>query len=145
MSDKHEALSRRFIEEVWNKGRLDTLDQFVTHDVQGHDPVNPTKGMAALRDVVQKYRTAFPDLRIEIQDVFSSGDKVVTRWRASGTQRGKLDELPATGRQATVTGITIDRFSGDRIIESYGIWDALGLMQQLGVVTMSGRAAGAGV
>jgi steroid delta-isomerase-like uncharacterized protein len=145
MSDKHEALSRRFIEEVWNKGRLDTLDQFVTHDVQNHSPVDPTRGMAALRNVVQKYRTAFPDLRIEIQDVFSSGDKVVTRWRASGTQRGKLDELPATGRQATVTGITIDRFSGDRIIESYGIWDALGLMQQLGVVTMSGRAAGAGV
>ena len=52
--------------------RLDALDQFVTSDVQNHDPVNQTKGVAALREVARKYRTAFPDLRIEIQDLFST-------------------------------------------------------------------------
>ena len=144
MPDKHEAAARRLIDEVWNKGKFDAIDGLVTKDVVGHDPINPVKGIDAFREVVKKYRTAFPDCHMEIQDLFSANDKVVMRWRGTGTHRGPLEGLPATGRQATVSGITIYRFSGDRICETFDQWDALGLMQQLGAVTLPGKAAGAG-
>lgn len=144
MPEKHETAARRLIEEVWNKGKLDSIDTLVTNDVVGHDPMNPVKGIGAFRDVVKKYRTAFPDCHLEIQDLFSAGDRVVMRWRATGTHRGPLESLSATGRQANITGITIYRFSGDRIVETFDQWDALGLMQQLGAVTLPGKAAAAG-
>lgn len=144
MLEKQEGIVRRLFDEVWSKGRLDTIDEFVTKDIVGHDPMNPVKGSGSLRDVVKKYRTAFPDLHLDIQDLLSAGDKVVVRWRATGTHRGPLESLPATGRQATITGTSIYRFSRERICESFDQWDALGLMQQLGAVTMPGKSAAAG-
>lgn len=144
MYEKNQGIVRRVFEEAWSQGRLDALDTLVTHDVVGHDPVEPTKGLDAFKNAVRKYRTAFPDLRLTIDELFSADDKVVARWHATGTHRGPLEGLPATGRQVTITGISIARFSGDRICETFDNWDALGMMQQLGVVTLPGRAAGAG-
>jgi len=144
MSSKQETVVRRMIDEVWNAGKYDVLDQLVTPDVAHHDPMNPTKGPEALKNVVKKYRTAFPDLRQEVQDLFSAGDKVVARLRATGTQRGPLESIPASGRSATVSAIIIARFQGERIAEAFVNWDALGLMQQIGAVTLPGRTAHAG-
>lgn len=144
MSEKNQATVRRVFEEVWGKGRLDGLDALLTSDIAVHDPMEPTEGLNAYKDAVRKYRTAFPDLRVDIDDLFSAGDKVVVRWHATGTHRGPLETLPPTGRQATITGISVARFSGDRICEQFDNWDALGMMQQLGVVTLPGKAAGAG-
>lgn len=144
MSEKHQATVRRVFEEVWGKGRLDGLEAILTNDIAVHDPMEPTKGLNAYKDAVRKYRTAFPDLRFDIDELLSVSDKVVARWHATGTHRGPLETLPPTGRQATITGISILRFSGDRICEQFDNWDALGMMQQLGVVTLPGKAAGAG-
>lgn len=143
MSEKHEMYARRLFDDVWGKGRIEAIDELVTGDVVGHDPMNPVKGIGEFRNVVMKYRTAFPDLRLDIEDLFSAGDKVVIRWRATGTNRGQLEGLAPTGRQATVTGISITRFAGDRICELFDSWDALGLMQQLGAVTLPGKTAAA--
>jgi predicted ester cyclase len=83
-------------------------------------------------------------MRADIDELFSAGDRVVCRWRFSGTHCGPLEGIAPTGRQVTITGLSIARFSGDRIQETFVNWDALGLMQQLGVVTMPGKAAEAG-
>ena len=144
MFEKHLGIVRRVFEEAWSKGRLDNLDALVTKDIVTHDPAGPANGLEAYKDAVRKYRTAFPNLRVDIEEMFPAGDKVVVRWRATGTHRGPLEGLPATGRQATITGISLARFSGDRICETFDNWDALGMMQQLGVVTLPGRAASAG-
>ena len=144
MSEKQEAVVRRMMEEVWNKRKVEAIDTFFTKDYANHDPINPTNGLEAYRIVVNKYHTAFPDCRLDIDELFSAGDTVVMRWRYSGTQRGQLEGLPPTGRYTTGAGITICRFSGDRIREAFVNWDALGLMQQLGVVTLPGKAAAAG-
>jgi len=144
MSEKQETIVRRSIEEVWNKGKLDVIDQLFTNDFVSHDPVNQTRGLAAFKGVVTKYRSAFPDCRLDIDDIFSAGDKVVVRWRYSGTHKGQLEGVAPTGRPVKGTGITINLLSGDRIREAYINWDALGLMQQLGVVTLPGKAMGAG-
>ncbi len=144
MSDKQEAIVRRSIDEVWNKGKLDVIDQLFTTDFVSNDPVNQSRGLPAFKGVVTKYRSAFPDCRLDIDDVFSAGDKVVVRWRYSGTHKGQLEGIAPTGRHVSGSGITINILSGDRIREAYINWDALGLMQQLGVVTLPGKAMGAG-
>jgi steroid delta-isomerase-like uncharacterized protein len=143
-NQSRESVMRRLVNEVWNQGRLEVIDELLTPDHVNADAVNPARGRDGFRDVVTKYRAAFPDCRIEVVDLFSSGDCVVIQARYRGTQKNALESIPATGRQVDVTGITIARFAGDRISETITNWDALGLMQQLGVVTLPGKAQQAG-
>jgi steroid delta-isomerase-like uncharacterized protein len=144
MSEQNEAVVRRLMDDVWGKGNLKLLDEIYTNDHINHDPVNPVRGLDATRDLVKKYRNAFPDCRLDIDDLFSVGDKVVARWHYSGTHKNELEGIPPTGRHVTGPGITIFLFQGNRIRESYENWDALGLMQQLGVVTLPGKFRTAG-
>jgi steroid delta-isomerase-like uncharacterized protein len=136
MSAENKALARRLLEEAFNAGRLDVTDELVANDFVGHDPALPEemRGPAGLRELIAGYRSAFPDLRITIEDQIADGDLVVTRWSAKGTHQGELMGVTATGKQATVTGITIDRIADGRIAESWTNWDTLGLMQQLGAI-----------
>lgn len=81
------------------------------------------------------YRAAFPDLRMEPQDVLASGDKVVARARATGTNQGEFMGMPATGKSVDVQLIDIIRFGDDGLArEHWGVFDALGMMQQLGAI-----------
>lgn len=140
MSEKHEAIARRSIEDVWNKGKLETIAELYTTDYMNNDPLNTTKGLEAYKNFVTKYRVAFPDTRIDIDEMISTGDTVVVRWRYTGTHKGPLEGVAPTGRKVTGTGISISHFSGDRIKEAFINWDALGLMQQIGAVTLPGKA-----
>lgn len=136
MSAVNKALARRLVEEAFNQGRLDVTEELVASDFVGHDPSLPeeVRGPAGVKEVIAGYRAAFPDIQITIEDQIADGDLVVTRWRATGTHQGELMGMPATGKQATVTGITIDRIADDQIVESWDNWDTLGLMQQLGAI-----------
>jgi len=135
-AESNMAISRRLLEEAFNAGNIAVVDELVTADVINHDAARPepTVGMDAAKASIQGYRTAFPDLRIMIEDQIADDDSVVTRWTAKGTHEGELMGMAATGKQATVTGITIDRIMDNRIAESWTNWDTLGMLQQLGVV-----------
>ena len=87
------------------------------------------------------YRSAFPDLVMTVDQSFAEGDLVATRWTARGTHEGELFGIAATGKQATVTGITIDRYEDGLIAESWTNWDTLGLLQQLGAVPVALQTA----
>jgi steroid delta-isomerase-like uncharacterized protein len=80
------------------------------------------------------YRAAFPDLRVEVESQVAEGDLVVTRWASTGTHEGDLPGLPASHNKVTVTGIAIDRLENGKIVEAWGNWDTLGMMQQIGAV-----------
>lgn len=136
MSAVNKALARRLVEEAFNEGRLDVTEELVASDFVGHDPSLPeeVRGPAGVKEVIAGYRAAFPDIQVTIEDQIADGDLVVTRWRATGTHQGELMGMPATGKQATVTGITIDLIADGRIVESWDNWDTLGLMQQLGAI-----------
>jgi len=137
----NKAVSRRFFEEVWNGGDMDALQQLAAADIVLHDrDEGDFRGLEAARALVSSYRTAFPDLRFAIQEQIAEGDKVATLWKATGTHRGELMGIPPTEKHSTTTGITLDRIADGKIAESTGVWDALGLMQQLGV--LSGVGAG---
>lgn len=142
MLEANKAISRRVVEEIFNKGRLEAADELVTPDFVGHDPAlpEPLRGPDGLRSQAEGYRSAFPDMRITIEDEIAEGDRVVTRWMARGTHEGELFGIPATGRQATVTGITIDRIVDGRIVETWNNWDTFGLLQQLGAIPAMAEA-----
>jgi steroid delta-isomerase-like uncharacterized protein len=137
----NKTISRRFFEEVWNGGNLDALDDLAAQDCVLHDrDMGEHRGVDAAREFVTAYRKAFPDLRFTIEEQIAEADKVATRWTARGTHRSELMGIPPTEKSVSVSGITIDRIAGGRIAESIGSWDALGMMQQLGI--LSGPAGG---
>lgn len=137
MAQDNKAISRQFVEEAFNKGNVDVLDEIVLKDIVIHDPGAPPNmapGREGLKQMVLGYRTAYPDIKVTIEDEIVEGDKVVTRWSARGTNEGEMMGMPPTGKETQVTGITIDRIEGGQIVESWTNWDTLGLLQQLGVV-----------
>jgi steroid delta-isomerase-like uncharacterized protein len=136
MSAENKALARRFFLEAFNDGNLGVIDELAAPGIVNHDSAmpEPMVGIDAVKAAVAGYRTGFPDLRITIEEQVAEGDSVVTRWSALGTHGGDLMGMPATGKQATVTGITIDRFENGLVVETRTNWDTMGMLQQLGAV-----------
>jgi steroid delta-isomerase-like uncharacterized protein len=137
LSETNKTVSRRFLEEVWNKGNLTVLNEIIASDHVNSGPGTlpglPT-GPEGSKQLVTVYRNAFPDVHFTIDEQIAEGDKVVTRWTAHGTHQGELVGIPATGKSSTVTGINVDRVVNGKIAESWGIFDQFGMMQQLGVI-----------
>ena len=122
--------------DLINTGDIDgfgrqVADDFVEHD--GAPGFPPTKA-----GVVQYFKimlAAFPDMRMTVEDVITSGDKAVARLRVSGTHKAEFMGMPATGKSVAVNLIDITRFSDDGLArEHWGVVDQLALMQQLGVI-----------
>jgi predicted ester cyclase len=126
-------VSRRLIEEAFGKGKVEVFDELCSEDYRAHDPVTGDADRAGEKENCRMYRKAFPDLRPAILASYASADVCVQHWRMTGTHHGELLGLEPMGARCTVEGITIDRFKGGKIVESWTQWDALGLMRQLGV------------
>jgi steroid delta-isomerase-like uncharacterized protein len=136
MSENNKAIVRRLIEEFWNKGNQSLADQFFAPIYTHHDSSTPDfgKGPEGERKRSTLYRTAFPDLRLTVEDLIAENEMVTARWSCHGTHKGDLGGIAPTGKQINITGVTVLRFSNGKMVEGYVNWDALGMMQQLGVV-----------
>jgi steroid delta-isomerase-like uncharacterized protein len=143
MSDRNKAIERRLLDEVFNQGNLDLIDELVASDFVGHGTAaeGGDQGREAYKQFVIQMRTAFPDLRITIEDQIAEDDKVVTRWRARGTHTGVFQGIPPTGRSGEMSGVTIDRIANGKLVECWSNTDDLGLLQQLGIVPLPGQVA----
>src|SRR5437588_2692916 len=135
--------SRRLLEETFNEGNLELIDQLVAPDAVNHDPAEPAqmralRGPEVFKRTVQMYRAAFPDVRITVDDVIAAGDKVALRWHSEGTHRGELEGFAPTGVRGSVSGIGIDRWQDGKIVETWTEWDNLGLARQLGAAPPEG-------
>jgi steroid delta-isomerase-like uncharacterized protein len=136
-TEENKAVTRREIEELFNQGgNLDVADEIYAPDYVGHEPTfGDVRGVEAAKQFAADMRQAFPDLESTIEDQVAEEDKVVTRFRTRGTHQGETEDFgPPTGNRVEVTGITIERFSGGKIVEDWTNFDALGLMQQLGLI-----------
>ncbi len=145
MSRENMAAARRVLEEGFNQGSLDVLDEVCTEDFVDHDPLMGDRDKEGVKQSISAYREAFPDLECVIEEIFAAGDKVVTRWSANGTFQNAFMGQQPTGEKGTpVEGIGIDRFDEDgKIAESWGQWDTMQFMKNIGAVP-EGAAAGAG-
>lgn len=135
-TEENKAPSRRSGEEIFNSGNLDVADELYAPDYVLHNPSLPEDlhGPESLKQYAAMPRAAFPDARVTVEDQVAEGDKVVDRWTATGTHTGEFLGIPPTNRRFEISGITISRFSGGKIVEDWYQGDDLGMMQQLGVI-----------
>ena len=136
MTGENEQRVRLLIERSVNVNRPDALEIVVDRDVRIH-PGTPgaapdTEGIEELQEVFKRFHDAVPDLQITLDDVISAGDRVAARWQATGTHRGTLAGVPATGRPVRWGGIDVYRFQDGKIVEWWRNDDVVGLLQQLG-------------
>jgi steroid delta-isomerase-like uncharacterized protein len=144
VSQQDENVVRRLFEEGWNRGTLAVVDECLASSFTQEGPLETVRGREGAKANLTKYRNAFPDCRIQIDEMFSAGDRVVTRFTYSGTHRGDFEGIAPTGRSVQGKGIDIAQMQDGQIARSFSQWDALGLMQQLGVITLPGKAKTAG-
>ena len=143
--EENKATSRRFYEELFNRGNLDAAEEIVTPDFVLHDPNIPEepRGPDGLKRFVALYRDAFPDIEFTVEDQVAEGENAATRWVTRGTHRGELMGIAPTGKRVEVRAFTLHRFSGGKIAEDWVHYEALDAVRQLGVVPDRGRAQGA--
>jgi steroid delta-isomerase-like uncharacterized protein len=129
-------LMRRWFQEVWNDGRIQTIYDLLAPDAIGIGQLedgSPLHGPAGFLPLVERLRGAFPDMKIVVEDAFGAEDKVVTRWSATMTHRGDHLGMPATGNPVRITGTTITRIRNHQIVEGWDNWDQLAMLKQIGV------------
>jgi steroid delta-isomerase-like uncharacterized protein len=126
-----------FFDEVFSQGDLDLVDELIAPDYVGHPsgPEEELRGPQGVKEYIARLREGVSDLTLTIEDQVADGDTVATRWTARGTLDGELLGAGPTGRTATVTGITIQRLEGGRIVEGWTSWDMLGMLQQFGIAS----------
>ncbi len=134
-TEQNKVLVRRFYDEVFNRKNLAAIDDFLDPNIIEHAlPPGLPSGSEGSRQFIGMYLTAFPDMHLTAEDIIAEGEKVVVRLTYRGTHRGELMGIPPTGKQVTVTGIQIVRVANGRIAENWINLDALGMLQQLGVI-----------
>ena len=142
MSDENKTIVRQLYEEVWNKRRLELVEEIISPSHALHDPnlTDSAIGPEAYKRQVTRFVTAFPDLRLNVEDVFGEKDKLAVAWTISGTHKGEFMGIAPTNKKVSVDGITLNHIVNGKIMDSYISWDALGMMQQLGGVAVLGPA-----
>jgi steroid delta-isomerase-like uncharacterized protein len=118
--------------EIWSNGQVTELDKtlapdFVCHFINGIE----WKGIDGAKNSITSHRKSFPDWKEEIVDMVNEGDKVVTRYKSTGTHQGTFNGLDSTGKKVTIYEISIYRIANGKIAEQWGFPDALSLNNQL--------------
>lgn len=136
---RNTAILNRFWEEVWNDDDLDVVDELFHPDFVDHGlaPGLTLQGPEGVKEAVGQFRSAFPDMRLTVDDMLIENDTVLTRWTARGTQEGPLAMLPGvppTGKSGAITGVTLNRLVDGKITEAWDNFDMLGMLFQLGII-----------
>jgi steroid delta-isomerase-like uncharacterized protein len=138
MGSSEEAVIRRFYEDMSNGRHNELAGELFTDDHVLHDPQVPAgPGPKGIAEAVRVYQEGL-DGHWEIEEMFSAGDRVVVRWTGTGTHVAEVNGIPPTGKSVRVDAIAIHKVTGGKIAETWGVWDTLGFLQQLGVVPVPG-------
>ena len=138
----NKEIVRRLVDGVWADRNHAIIDELVAQEYVGHDPTQPApiQGRDGFKQFVDMYQSAFHDATVTIDDQIAEGDQVVTRWTGRGTHTGELMGVAPTGKEVTVSGITISRLDSGQIVEEWELLDALGMLIQLGAVPQPAMA-----
>lgn len=135
MSDENKNIARKLMEEGWNKGRLNVVDELMSPRCRFHDPVFPSlkEGAENYKQHMQTCKNGFPDLNFTIEDTIAERNEVVLHRSARGTHRGPFLGMQATNKTGNVSGTSILRIDNGKIAEHWSDWNLLTLMEQLGL------------
>ena len=127
-------------EQKWvdglNSGDVSVADEVFQPDCVIHINGNPQRDLSLdnFKQMAAGLLVAFPDLHFTINDQFTSGEKVSTRWTAKGTNTGPFGEMQATGKVVEIEGLIIDYVVNGKVAKRWELWDQMSMMQQLGLV-----------
>ncbi|MGV3723049.1 MAG: ester cyclase [Actinomycetota bacterium] len=134
MTHDNKALARQWFEEVWCKHRTEAIAEMMAPDVVTHgmsEDDAPLRGTAPFVELHHKFCSAFPDLRITVEDVIGEGDRTAIRFSVAGTHTGEGLDLPPTGRSIHFEGMTFSRWKDGRIVEGWNQVDFPTMTRQL--------------
>ena len=138
MSQENKALTERWFEEVWNKGRAEAIREMVTEDLVVHG-LSDAKG-EAIKGVKEfdrfhsQFVNAFPNIQVEVEDLIAEGDKVAARCTVRAKHTGDALGVAPTNTDVDFTGIAIVRISGGKIVEAWNNFDFMKMNRQLGII-----------
>ncbi|MGD2117398.1 MAG: ester cyclase [Chromatiales bacterium] len=129
-----EVLIRTLIDKAFNEGNLSVLDEIIHPEYQYASTDSQLHGIGQLKEFIQVFRSAFPDLNIQIDDLFTSDERACTSFTLRGTHEEDFMGIPGTQKTVQIQGMVMSRFKDDKIYEDQEILDNLGFFQQLGLV-----------
>jgi predicted ester cyclase len=141
-AQENKEKARRFLEEGFGQGNLEVVDEVLDPDFVCYDPnseAGEVRGADTMKQEIEWFRNAVPDLAYTVEDQVAEGDKVVTRYTASGSHQGEFFGVATTGNRIEMSGIQIDRFDEEsgKMVEEWPEYDLLGAMKQMGAVPES--------
>jgi predicted ester cyclase len=137
MPESNKDLVRRIADEVVNGGKLALADMLFAQGYVYHGPGGlEVLGPEGFRQMIGMFRKAFPDFQVVIEDMVAEGDRVAFRLTSRGTHKGDLAGLAPTGKSVIVTHNVISRFYDGKCVEEWQTFDEVGMLRQLGVVTL---------
>ena len=134
MSEEHKRLVNRIYDEAISSGIYDVIDELIAPDYVSYGLPMSINGPQGLRQSIETFRLAFPDLYMLVEEQIADGDQVSNQGYITGTHRGEFLGVPASGQQIKVNVISILRFEDSKVMESWVQIDFMSLMQQIGAV-----------
>lgn len=145
MTEELKARFLRVVDDAWNNGNLEALDElhadrYVEHLIPSAPDID---GLDAFRQLVAHTRTAYPDFHITIHEMVVEDDKMAARWTWTGTHSAQtpIHTIPPTGKHVTVNGFHFFHTQQGKLIEGWQFYDGLSVLQQLGLVQMKQEPA----
>jgi predicted ester cyclase len=140
-TESNKAASARLFVEAFGKGNMAVADELVAPGAKSGGPSTlpgQPDGPEGVKMAAAMYHGAFPNMQITIDEQVAEGDTVVTRWTAVGVNSGPMGDMPASGKSVTVTGMGIDHYQDGKIVSSWGVFDQMGMLVQMGVIPAPG-------
>jgi steroid delta-isomerase-like uncharacterized protein len=139
-AETSKRIYNQYVEAVWNYHNVAAMDEFFAEEFVDHSaPPGQEPGLTGLKSTFAHIFNAFPDCQVEVYDLLVDGDKLIARLTFSGTHRNIFFGILPTGKSVTRSSIHILRFANGKMAEHWGNTDDLGMMMQLGVISMPGQ------
>ncbi|MGA9743684.1 MAG: ester cyclase [Nitrososphaeraceae archaeon] len=124
-STQNKAIARKFVQQIFNEGKIDDAKNFVTADIVYHG-LEEVKGLEEFKKWILEDRKAFPDLQVTIIDDFGEQDKVAMRWALKGTFKNEFLGIQPTNKEFETHGVEIFHFENGKIKEAWTVFDVSG-------------------
>ena len=125
------------IYEAFSTGNTDSLGNCLAEDAIDHamdTMITKKQGAEGLKEMIAAYRTAFPDLKLTVKAMATSGDTLLSYITMSGTNTGMMMGMPATNKSINIEGADMVVFKDGKAVEHWGVEDDWGMMKQLGLM-----------
>ena len=138
MAEEYKTDLHRWFEEVWNKKREEAIDEMLSEDTVHHGLGDqPVRGIENYKNFYRTFITAFPDIRVEVMDVMTDGEKISARYVARATHAGEGLGFAPTQKQVEFTGMGICTMKDGKFVEVWNQVDFMNMYSQLGVLKLN--------